>query len=86
MIELPNPAPVLDLIQAFRRSKTMFTAVSLGVFDRLGDGGADATTLAREVGRQRRRARALAGLLRWPGPAREARRGLFQHAGGQRLI
>ena len=39
-MELPNPTPVLDLIQAFRRSKTMFTAVSLGIFDRLGDGGA----------------------------------------------
>ena len=49
-MELPNPAPVLDLIQAFRRSKTMFAAVSLGVFDRLGDGAADATTLAQELG------------------------------------
>jgi acetylserotonin N-methyltransferase len=31
-----NPAPdsVIDLIDAFRRSKAMFTAVSLGVFDR----------------------------------------------------
>jgi acetylserotonin N-methyltransferase len=50
MIELPNPAPVLDLIQAFRRSKTMFTAVSLRIFDRLDDGAADATTLAQESG------------------------------------
>lgn len=31
-----DPAPVLDLIEAFRRSKAMFTAVSLGVFDELG--------------------------------------------------
>jgi acetylserotonin N-methyltransferase len=31
---LPDPAPVIDLIEAFRRSKTMFAAVSLGVFDR----------------------------------------------------
>ena len=30
-----EPTLVLDLIEAFRRSKTMFTAVSLGVFDRL---------------------------------------------------
>src|SRR5947207_3443724 len=30
---MPDPAPVIDLIEAFRRSKTMFTAVSLGVFD-----------------------------------------------------
>ncbi|HEY2250872.1 MAG TPA: class I SAM-dependent methyltransferase [Planctomycetaceae bacterium] len=30
-----DPAPVLDLLVAFRRSKTMFAAVSLGVFDAL---------------------------------------------------
>lgn len=30
---MTNPAPVLDLIEAFRRSKTMFAAVSLGIFD-----------------------------------------------------
>jgi acetylserotonin O-methyltransferase len=28
-----DPAPILELIDAFRRSKTMFTAVSLGIFD-----------------------------------------------------
>ena len=28
-----SPAPVLDLIEAFRRSKAMFTAVRLGVFN-----------------------------------------------------
>ena len=50
MTELPNPAPVLDLIQAFRQSKTMFTAVSLGIFDRLAEGSADCITLARHVG------------------------------------
>jgi acetylserotonin N-methyltransferase len=31
----PDPKPVLDLIEAFRRSKTMFAALELGVFDRL---------------------------------------------------
>jgi acetylserotonin N-methyltransferase len=50
MMKLPSPAPVLDLIQAFRRSKTMFAAVSLGIFDRLRDGPADATALAQELG------------------------------------
>ncbi|MBV8896173.1 MAG: hypothetical protein JO051_06665 [Acidobacteriaceae bacterium] len=30
-----DPAAILDLIQAFRRSKTMFTAVGLGIFDQL---------------------------------------------------
>jgi acetylserotonin N-methyltransferase len=49
MMELPNPAPVLDLIQAFRRSKTMFAAISLGVFDRLGGGAADTATLAKQL-------------------------------------
>jgi acetylserotonin N-methyltransferase len=28
-----DPAPILDLIEAFRRSKTMFAALELGVFD-----------------------------------------------------
>ena len=28
-----DAAPILDLIEAFRRSKTMFTAVKLGIFD-----------------------------------------------------
>lgn len=50
MIEIPNPAPVLRLIQAFRGSKAMFTAVSLRVFDRLDDGGTEATKLAQELG------------------------------------
>ena len=50
MMELPNPAPVLDLIQAFRLSKTMFTAVSLGIFDRLQEGPAELPTLARKLG------------------------------------
>jgi acetylserotonin O-methyltransferase len=30
---MTDPAPILDLIEAFRRSKTMFAAVELGVFD-----------------------------------------------------
>src|SRR5438552_4854577 len=46
----PDPAPVLDLIEAFRRSKTMFTAVTLGAFDRLDEGPADAATLAQQLG------------------------------------
>ncbi len=42
----PDPAPVIDLIEAFRRSKTMFAAVALGVFDHLERGPADLATLA----------------------------------------
>jgi acetylserotonin N-methyltransferase len=34
MTTSPDPAPVVDLIDAFRRSKTMFAAGQLGVFDR----------------------------------------------------
>jgi acetylserotonin N-methyltransferase len=37
---------VLDLIEAFRRSKTMFTAISLGIFDRLAAAPATAARLA----------------------------------------
>lgn len=42
----PDPAPVLELIDAFRRSKTMFAAVSLGVFEALHEGPAEACHLA----------------------------------------
>jgi len=30
---MTDPGPILDLIEAFRRSKTMFAAVNLGIFD-----------------------------------------------------
>jgi len=43
---MTDAAPVLDLIEAFRRSKTMFTAVRLGIFDELSHGPASAETLA----------------------------------------
>jgi acetylserotonin N-methyltransferase len=42
----PDPTVVLHLIEAFRRSKTMFTAVSLGVFDSLESRPATVATLA----------------------------------------
>ena len=31
--KMTDPGPILDLIEAFRRSKTMFAAVALGIFD-----------------------------------------------------
>ena len=34
-MSVADPAPVLELIDAFRRSKTMSAAVSLGVFEQL---------------------------------------------------
>lgn len=43
---LPDPTPVSDLIEAFRRSKTMFAAVSLGVFDLLQAGSKSADEIA----------------------------------------
>jgi acetylserotonin N-methyltransferase len=45
-----DPSPVLDLIEAFRRSKTMFAAVRLGVFDLLEQGPARAADLAARIG------------------------------------
>lgn len=48
-MQISDPAPVVNLIYAYRQSKTMFVAVSLGVFDRLESGAADAATLAREL-------------------------------------
>jgi acetylserotonin N-methyltransferase len=36
--QVPDPGVILDLIESFRRSKTMFAAVSLGVFDALSSG------------------------------------------------
>lgn len=46
----PDSAPIIDLIEAFRRSKTMFTAVSMGIFDRLQAQPATAAALAAEIG------------------------------------
>ena len=45
-MNLPDAEPVLDLIEAFRRSKTMFAALSMGVFDRLHDSPATAHAVA----------------------------------------
>jgi acetylserotonin N-methyltransferase len=46
----PEPAPVVDLIEAFRRSKVMFAAVSLGIFDLLERAPSDLQTLAHSLG------------------------------------
>jgi acetylserotonin N-methyltransferase len=45
-MKLPDAAPILDLMDAFRRSKVLFTAVSLGIFERLHDGASNAAELA----------------------------------------
>jgi acetylserotonin N-methyltransferase len=49
-LSLPDPKPVLDLIEAFRHSKTLFTALTLGVFDQLRRGPATAADLANQLG------------------------------------
>ena len=46
----PDPTPVMNLLQDFRRSQVMFAAVSLGVFDRLVAGPAPLPRLATELG------------------------------------
>jgi acetylserotonin N-methyltransferase len=59
-ITKPDPTPVLELLQAFRWSKTMFAGISLGVFDALARGPMTAAELAGAVGAN---AGALARLL-----------------------
>ena len=44
-----DPSPALELIEAFRRSKIMFAAVSLGVFEQLSASPASVETLAKEL-------------------------------------
>jgi acetylserotonin N-methyltransferase len=46
----PSPAPIIDLIEAFRRSKAMFTAASMGLFDRLQARPDSSGALAQEIG------------------------------------
>lgn len=48
-LTIPDPAVVLDLLEAYRRSKTMNTAVALGVFDTLASGPQSLADLARAL-------------------------------------
>jgi acetylserotonin O-methyltransferase len=48
-MNLPDPSPVFDLIEGFRASKTLFTALTLGVFDRLHEAPSSADGLARAL-------------------------------------
>jgi acetylserotonin O-methyltransferase len=45
----PDPSVILDLLEAFRRSKTMFAAVSLGVFDALESRPRSVDALAKDL-------------------------------------
>ncbi|HEV2350961.1 MAG TPA: class I SAM-dependent methyltransferase [Terriglobia bacterium] len=48
-MSIPSPSPVTDLLDAFRRTKVMFAAVALGVFDALGGGPLNAPALAERL-------------------------------------
>ena len=45
-----NPEPILQLATAFGGSKTLLSAVELGVFTALADGPKNSATLAKELG------------------------------------
>jgi acetylserotonin N-methyltransferase len=49
---LPDPTPILDLMNAFRCSQVMFAGVSLGIFDHLSAGSLDLPSLAERTGTQ----------------------------------
>ena len=49
---ISDPAPILNLIEDFRRSKAMFAAVSLGIFDHLEQAPSGADTLSAALGLQ----------------------------------
>lgn len=67
----PDPAVVLELLAAFRRSKTMFAALKLGVFDLLSSKSQSAASIAVSLATHPEATRRLLdacvglGLLRW---------------------
>lgn len=49
-VSIADPTIILDHLEAFRRSKTMFASVDLGVFDALGDKSVACDVLASQLG------------------------------------
>jgi acetylserotonin O-methyltransferase len=49
MSQQPDPAPVLESLNGFRRSKAMFAALELGIFERLHQGAAPSETLSKDL-------------------------------------
>jgi acetylserotonin N-methyltransferase len=49
-MSLPDPEPIIDLLDGFRRSKAMFAAVSMGIFDMLEDAPLTATEITARLG------------------------------------
>ncbi len=84
-MSLPDPEPVLDLIEAFRRSKTMFVAVSLGIFDRLSEAPATAAQIAALLNAHAGRHGTAARCVRGARTDAEGGRRLYQRAGGGNL-
>ena len=48
-MDSPDPSPVIELMEAFRRSKAMFVAVSLGIFDALEQTPSNVARLANQL-------------------------------------
>lgn len=48
-MNLPDPTPIIDLMDAYRRSKTMFAAVNFGIFDLLHEGPRTAVEIAERL-------------------------------------
>jgi acetylserotonin N-methyltransferase len=48
-MSLPDPVPIIDIMDGFRRSKAMFAAVEMGVFDLLADGPLTAAEIASQT-------------------------------------
>ena len=46
---MPDPGPIIDIMDGFRRSKVMFAAVELGVFDMLAGGPLTPAAIAAEL-------------------------------------
>lgn len=50
MFDSVDPGPVLDALDGFRRSKAMFAALELGIFERLSRAPAPAASVAQDLG------------------------------------
>jgi acetylserotonin N-methyltransferase len=48
-MNLPDPSAIIDLMDAYRRSKTMFAAVNFGIFDLLHEGPRTAQEIAERL-------------------------------------
>ncbi len=49
-MSLPDPSPLIDIMDGFRRSKAMFAAVDMGIFDMLAEAPLSAPEIAARLG------------------------------------